>query len=169
MPAINLSPVPRNKGKNPTGYKAIYVADMDSVTAIPAAVDSVVSTDLTLDADPGGFVKIQFDQEGGAFLTTEQPDATGTTGDNYTLTVFVAGNNSEQKAALEKIDGVYLAIIGVTKDGKNELLFDMDRGIRLMRAKGDGARAGTARGYTLTGNMDFNQLPYEYTGAIVEV
>lgn len=165
--AINLSSVPKNQGKNPTGYKSIYMIDIDAVTDIPAAVDSVVSTDITL-AATFFWKKIGFDTEGGAFLTTEQPAANGTTGDNYTLTIFTAGNTSAQKAAIEQFDGVYLAIIGETKDGKFELLFEKDRGMRLMRAKNDAPRAGSPRGFTFTGSMDFNNLPFEYTGAIAE-
>lgn len=162
----NLSNIPRNSGKNPTGYKTLYVTPIENVTAIPAATDYVVGTDFTLTAG-SIFSEIQFDTEGGAFLTIATPDANGTTGYNYTLTAFVAGNTAAQKAAIDGMDGVYLAIIGVTKDNKNEILFEVGRGMRLMPAKEDAARAGGRRGYALVGNMDFNGLPLEYTGAIV--
>ncbi len=162
---LTLGALPRNQGKNPTGYKKLYFTDITNVTAIAAATAHVVSADLTMDG-AAVFEEIQFDDEAGAWLSTDEPDANGTTGHVYNVTAFLAGNSSALKAAVDAIDGVSLALIGETKDGKYELLFEVDRGIRLRVVGENNGKPGSRRGYLLQGSNDFNNLPYEYTGTI---
>ncbi len=164
---VTLAKIAKQQGKNPTGLKAIYVTDIDNVLTIPAPAAHVISTDIGL--EPGAvFTKIEFDNEAGAVLTIDEPDANGTTGDVYTLNAFVAGNSSAQKDAMEAHKGVELAIITEDKAGVRELLFEVGRGIRLRKTKEDGQKAGTRRGHLFQGTMDFNNDPYQYTGAIAE-
>ena len=164
---ITLAQVKSGQVKNPTGYKRFWVTAIENITSIPAPTGHVISGDIVMEAAQV-FYKFIPDGQGGAWSTSEEDTSEGTTGDTVTFSAFFAGDTAALKASLEPICGVDLIILAEKKDGVIELLGEVDRGIRLTRNKEDGAKPGTRKGYLLSGQNDFNNLPYEYTGTIPE-
>ena len=167
LSAISLNTISSVQAKNATGYKRLYITAVENVAAIAAHSAHVISSDITMVTDQV-FYKVLPDGEGGAWLSIEEPEAEGTTGYLYTLNVFIAGDTAALKDDIDAIDGVDLIVLGEKKDGVIELIGEIDRGIRLRINKEDGAKPGTRKGYLLTGQQDFNNLPYEYSGTIAE-
>jgi hypothetical protein len=161
---ITLITVPRSEAKNPPGLAELWIAPASSVATIGAPTAMDVST-ITMVATEV-FVELQVDPEASAMLTTEQPESEGGTGHVYTLDVLAVGNSSGLKNAIDTFDGVPLIIIGKTKDGIMEIYGEEKRGFRLRAKKEDATKPGNARGYRLTGSMDFDHLPYEFSGTI---
>lgn len=164
MPTV--AAIPLIEGKNGNGWKKMYICPRVDVSAIPAASSGDVASAITMVTDKV-FYEVPVDPEAGAFWATTQPEAEGTTGDELTITAFIAGDSAAQRAALDQWDGVYCIVIGQRKDGTYEIIGDTDRGIRLRRNKEDAGKSGSRNGYNLVGVMDFENLPYTYSDGTI--
>lgn len=164
MPTV--SAIPKQEGKNHTGYKKLYACPEVDVSAIPAASTGDVASAITM-VTAKVFYELPIDPEAGAFLTTEEPEAEGSTGDMYTVTAFLAGQSAAQRAAAESWDGVYCILIGERMDGVHEIIGEVGRGIRLRRNFENAGKPGSRVGLALQGSMDFTHLPYEYSDGTI--
>lgn len=164
--AVTLSAIPRKEGKSAPGYRKLYFAYDQDVETIPAATAMDVATPITMVLSKI-FYALGFDAEAGAFLTVEEPEAEGSTGYNYTLQGFIAGDTAEIRAAIEALDGNPCIFIGEKKDGVMDIIGEVGRGIRLRFNKEDAGKAGTRVGYAFSGVMDYNHLPYTYSDGTV--
>lgn len=164
MPTV--STIPRKEGKNHVGYRRLYATPAVDVDTIPAASSGDVATAITMITDKV-FHEIPLDPEAGAFLNTEGSTAEGTTGDQYTVTAFLAGKSAAQRAAADEWDGVYSILVGERMDGVKEIIGEVGRGLRCTRNMEESK--GGRSGIMLTWTMDFDHLPYEYSdGTIAE-
>jgi hypothetical protein len=164
MPTVTA--IPLLEGKNAPGYKRAWITPAVNVTAIAAAVAGDVPTAITM-AAAAVFAPLPLDPEAGAFLTTETPEAEGSTGYMYTFTGFLAGQSAAQRAAIDSYDGVYCIILAERQDGVVEIIGEVGRGIRLRFTGENAAKAGSRVGQALVGSMDFNHLPYEYSDGTI--
>ncbi|MEM7297622.1 MAG: hypothetical protein AAF391_05085 [Bacteroidota bacterium] len=162
---ITLLSASRNEAKNPSGFSRLFIAPASSFISIPGHTNMVVVTDIVMQLS-AVFVEVQLDPEASAMVTIESPASEGGTGYVYKPEIFLPGNSPALKAAIESWDGIPLILIGVDKAGIMEIYGEVGRGIRLRANKEDGTKPGTARGYRLSGEQDYNHLPYGYTGTI---
>lgn len=162
---MSLSAFPAHTGQNSSsGYAKVWLAAKEDVQTIPAAASGDVATAITMTTGKV-FTVFPFDEEVGAYLSTEGLDAEGTTDDTYTFTAFYRANSAAARAALDALDGVYCIIIGERMDGVKEIIGDTDRGIRLKRT-GENAKGGRV-GTMFTGTQTYNHLPYTYSDGTI--
>lgn len=166
MPTV--SAIALIEGKNPNGWKKMWLAPRVDVSAIPAASAGDVASAITM-VTSKVFFPIPIDPEGETFWTTEEPESPGGTGDVLTLNAFIAGDSAARRAALDTWDGVYCIAIGQRKDGVYEIIGDVDTGIRMRRSKVDAGAPGNPSGYNLVGTIEVNHLPYTYSDGTIAV
>jgi hypothetical protein len=164
--AVTLSAIPRKEGKNAPGYRKLYFTHDKAVDIIPEATGMDVATAITMVLGEI-FYDLGFDAEAGAFLTVEEPESEGSTGYNYTLQGFIAGDTAAIRAAIEALDGNPCIFIGEKKDGAMDIIGEIGRGIRLRFNKEDAGRSGSRVGYAFTGTLDYDHLPYTYSDGTV--
>ncbi len=163
---MSLIPFPVSNGKNHPGYIEVFLCAKEDVSSIPAATNGDVASAIQMETAKV-FTPFPLDEEVGGFLSIEEPEAEGSTGYMYTVSLFYRGNSAAARSALDTLDGVYLVIIGRRPDGVLEIIGDPQRGIRLRINKEDAGKAGNRVGNLLQGSMDFTHLPYTYSDGTI--
>ncbi len=162
MPTLTALPV--HDADNTPGFKKLWASPTANITSFGAVSSGEISA-VTMSAS-NVFVELPVDPEGGAFFTSEQPEAEGTTGDNYSFQYFSPGYKAAFIVAAETFNGVHCTLIGEMHDGTKKILGDETRGMILRRNFESSNQAGNRQGLLMQGKLLMNHLPYGFTGTV---
>lgn len=149
------------------GFKSkIYVAREDEVEAIPAAVDGVISSAMTMVSTPAAgkfyFMAISKDL-GKSQWNAVTEGAYENSVFKITGEVFIAGMSGDASASLSGTRGQEFIIVIEDKDNKKWLFGAKDDGCII---KIEATSSGDTKGYKLTWEVSSKVLPLEYSSTL---
>jgi len=145
------------------GFKtALYIADESEVTAIPAAVDGVVTTAITMAAGKK-FYKFDVSKESGDTKLNATAEGTKSKVYNVELEAVIVGVEGAKSAIISGLKNCYYIVIVEDLDGRKWIVGEKDNGVDFLPAM---VHDGTLNEYQLKGACKSKVLPLQYTGAI---
>lgn len=152
-------------GGNSNGLRTtIYVACTEHISAIAAATNHVISTDITMVADtgsgsPGVFYEWAISKVGASY--TAEPQGEAEDGDYlHTLSVFIRKMDATKQHILNSVIGGEYVVGFTDRNDLTWLLGNLTEGAQIAINPATNDR----NGYTLTITWNGPQLLYNYTG-----